>query len=592
MELETVFAYLRTYYDIREPPLGSTTMRVILPGNPMFTQVKCMAMAILHFEPAIERLEPMSERRNCFARSNYIEGCDLGRAGRTRDEAIEFVSGTTSLIDLVQTMQQAPTPQDNQVVGHLVWDLGDLFQRHAENRWLNYRLTPKDPAYAISFNLPPTPMCVRQTGNRIIDLRPTEIMSWAAFLVLFTRSSLNIDTYDDFLGLDRRISGLWHFLTPSATPQLRAYLRHLMTNESFHEEPFCNPSAWPFPPEGTDEHNQMVLDAHYTTTYHERLSLMQLVPNMLASDWVFGPPDEEWTAENMRQNSDWLLEELRARSAALGAAAGPAPLPPIPNPPNIPVPAPSNPAAHPPAIPAPLPRPENPGYWLPPDMPIPAPLSGPQPTLLPNEPGHWTPPTIDPHPGWGQPLPPIPQPTPFGIPTDPPPSIPLPTPGLRGGSGSGAAAAAILPSLSLAQPTPQSAPLPPATVALSVPPPVAISGGAPQAPTGPFAPIPGVRSPPPIRTNHPLGATVAAHHPGGATAAHHPGGTTATYHPGGATAANHQPGTPRPGVTQRASGNPGRGRRMQQDSRLGGERGANRSPSPIGRFIGRFSKKK
>ena len=183
-DVETMWRFLQLRYNIFGSEHCATHVHVSIEPRATLQDLKRIAQAIIHFETAIEALVPPDRRGNRYAKSNWLDGPEFGRKGKSRREsiaAIEHVCGPGLLVDLMQPLQRA-TDRD------YAWNFHSLFDKKT-----------------IEFRQPP------------VSVTPAEALSWAELAMSFVHAAVRCEP-SELQKVPSTIGGLRWFLRQFHVP--------------------------------------------------------------------------------------------------------------------------------------------------------------------------------------------------------------------------------------------------------------------------------------------------------------------------------------------------------------------------------------
>ena len=100
-DVEATWTYLSTYYGIVGTQYAGTHIHVGLEPDYSLTDLKRVAQAVIHFEPAFEALVPRARRGNVHARSNWLDAPGLARKGKSRSGSVAAIEEVSCFQDLL-----------------------------------------------------------------------------------------------------------------------------------------------------------------------------------------------------------------------------------------------------------------------------------------------------------------------------------------------------------------------------------------------------------------------------------------------------------------------------------------------------------
>lgn len=178
-DVEATWKYLKDHYKITANENCSTHIHISL--DPFFTlpEIKRIAQAVIHFEPAIEALVPPDRRENAYVKSNWLDSPILTHKNRSRSEVIAVIEAQENVDKLVGLFQR-----DNR---NYAWNFSALFQKKT-----------------IEFRKPPA------------STTPEEVLSWAELALSFIQASIRCDSAKQLQKVPPTIGGLRWFVSRSA----------------------------------------------------------------------------------------------------------------------------------------------------------------------------------------------------------------------------------------------------------------------------------------------------------------------------------------------------------------------------------------
>ena len=173
-----MWTFLEDHYHISAPNNCGTHIHVAT--KPAFTlkEVKRIAQAAIHFEPAIEVLIPEHRRGNIHAQSNWLDSPNLAQKGRSRAASIAHIEKQLDRDAVVNVMQLASD---------------------VDYSW-NFRSLTDTQMSTIEFRKPPSV----KTGE--------EVLAWAEFVIAFVQASVAFENPSILLGFPPNLGGLQQFL--------------------------------------------------------------------------------------------------------------------------------------------------------------------------------------------------------------------------------------------------------------------------------------------------------------------------------------------------------------------------------------------
>lgn len=168
--------YLQRHYIINITDLCSTHIHVSLIPHYKMTDLKRVACAVIHFEPAFEALVPPERIGNAFVKSNWLDSPCLAEEGLSRFESFAVIERAQSTSNLIKTMQK---PKD---------------------KCFGWNFECLDQHGTIEFRKPPA------------SLTSTEALSWAELALNFIQAAIKYGTAERLRSVPATITGLRWFL--------------------------------------------------------------------------------------------------------------------------------------------------------------------------------------------------------------------------------------------------------------------------------------------------------------------------------------------------------------------------------------------
>ncbi|KAJ8131971.1 hypothetical protein O1611_g1651 [Lasiodiplodia mahajangana] len=111
--IKKTWEFLKGYYDVTANASCSTHVHTSVVGLYSMVQVKRLAQAIIHFEPAFEVLMPPERRGNKYAMSNFVDNVTFEFGQISRSDAINMLEKCGTRLEVVQMM----SPNDSAKFG-------------------------------------------------------------------------------------------------------------------------------------------------------------------------------------------------------------------------------------------------------------------------------------------------------------------------------------------------------------------------------------------------------------------------------------------------------------------------------------------
>jgi Putative amidoligase enzyme len=106
-DVEVTWRYLSRNYDVAGSHRAGTHIHVGLVPDYTLLDLKRVAQAVIHFEPALEALVPLARRENWHAKSNWLDAPWLARKNKSRAESIAIIEKIQSSSALVYLLHPA-----------------------------------------------------------------------------------------------------------------------------------------------------------------------------------------------------------------------------------------------------------------------------------------------------------------------------------------------------------------------------------------------------------------------------------------------------------------------------------------------------
>lgn len=156
-DVYSIWNFLQREYNILGSRLCATHIHISLEPDYSLTDIKRLAQAIIHFEPAFEALVPPDRRGNHYARSNWLDGPRLGRLGLSRQDSVAAIEQVLSLDHLMELFQPI-----HGIDRDFAWNFYSLFTK----------------TKTIEFRKPP------------LSLTPDEVLCWAELALSFVQAAI------------------------------------------------------------------------------------------------------------------------------------------------------------------------------------------------------------------------------------------------------------------------------------------------------------------------------------------------------------------------------------------------------------------
>lgn len=174
--VQSLWRFLDSDYKVTADETCSTHVHVSKAEGYTSEQLKRLAQAVIHFEPAFEALVPPERRKNEYARSNWIDNKNFGYQRLSRPQSITLLEGCTTVREVVDLMN----PDGSKYFG-----------------W-NFQAIPKYST--VEF----------RRGAASTSLN--DVYSWVELAVSFVNASLRLSTAAGLGQFDSTVGGLTQFI--------------------------------------------------------------------------------------------------------------------------------------------------------------------------------------------------------------------------------------------------------------------------------------------------------------------------------------------------------------------------------------------
>lgn len=181
-DVEATWRYLCGNYDIVGTHKAGTHVHVGLEPDYTLTDLKRVAQAVIHFEPAFEYLVPRCRRINPYAKSNWLDSPGLARKGKSRPESIAALGAVNhpqELLSLLHPMELNGYCKDRS----FSWNFFSYYEKRT-----------------IEFRKPPMSMTSK------------EALSWAEVALSFVQASTRCKNDQVLQDIPPTVGGLRWFL--------------------------------------------------------------------------------------------------------------------------------------------------------------------------------------------------------------------------------------------------------------------------------------------------------------------------------------------------------------------------------------------
>lgn len=180
--MEATWTYLTNHYRITANDNCSTHIHISLDPVLSLLEIRRIAQAVVHFEPAFEALVPPARRDNDFVKSNWLDSPILAEGDKSRSELISAIEAEGDIHRLINLMQS----KDNR---NFAWNFWPLFGKGS-----------------IEFRKPPASTTLE------------EVLSWAELTLSFVQTAIQCGSAQQLQKVPPTIGGLRWFVLQSAIP--------------------------------------------------------------------------------------------------------------------------------------------------------------------------------------------------------------------------------------------------------------------------------------------------------------------------------------------------------------------------------------
>jgi hypothetical protein len=175
--MQSTWSFVATDYTVSADATCSTHVHLSIVDDYTVDQLKRLAQAIIHFEPAFEVILPEERRGNEYCRSNWIDNANFGYKKLSRQGAISFLERCTTVNEVIDAMN----PEGSRYFG---WN----FQALKKYDTVEFRRG----AASTSLN---------------------DVFMWVELATTFLRASLRTNSARDLVTFDANLEGLKTFLS-------------------------------------------------------------------------------------------------------------------------------------------------------------------------------------------------------------------------------------------------------------------------------------------------------------------------------------------------------------------------------------------
>ena len=203
--VEAMWTYLHTYYFIQGSACCGTHVHISLKPIYLLQEIKRIAQAAIHFEPAFEILVPPERRWNPYARSNWIDNGGLALRAKSRPESIQLIEETSSMSRLMLLLH--PFNERN-----YCWNFASLLTKGT-----------------IEFRKPP------------VSTSADEALCWAELVISFIQSSIQCESVEKLQKVPPNVGGLRWFVSQFNVPRVNEPARLERLWEGKHPKAMLEP---------------------------------------------------------------------------------------------------------------------------------------------------------------------------------------------------------------------------------------------------------------------------------------------------------------------------------------------------------------
>lgn len=177
-----MWTYLHKYYLIQGSACCGTHVHISLKPIYSLQEIKRIAQAAIHFEPAFEVLVPPERRWNGYAKSNWIDNYGLALRAKSRLVSIQLIEESSSMSGLMLLLQ--PFYERN-----YCWNFASLMTKGT-----------------IEFRKPP------------VSTSADEALCWAELAMSFIQTSIQCESVEKLQKVPPNVGGLRWFVSRFNVP--------------------------------------------------------------------------------------------------------------------------------------------------------------------------------------------------------------------------------------------------------------------------------------------------------------------------------------------------------------------------------------
>ena len=188
-DVEATWKYLKNQYHVTANDRCSTHIHISL--DPFYTapEIKRIAQACIHFEPAFEALVPKTRRQNSYVKSNWLDSPSLARENKSRSQLIAEIEGQVNAENVTRLMQRGKDRDFS-------WNFWALFRKRT-----------------IELRKPPG------------STTPEEVLGWAELAMSFIQASVKYENTVQLQKVPATVGGLRWFLSRFSVPGVNEHHR-------------------------------------------------------------------------------------------------------------------------------------------------------------------------------------------------------------------------------------------------------------------------------------------------------------------------------------------------------------------------------
>jgi Putative amidoligase enzyme len=186
--LRRTWNFLQLHCVVKGNASCATHVHVSIYPSYKLGDIRRLAQAAIHFEPALEALVPEHCRVNEYAKNNWLDGAGLGQAEKSRRESIAAIGRASTLKELVMLMQGDGTLIDR----NYSWNFSSLTSKKGT---IEFRKAP-------------------------VSLGADDALCWAELAMSFVHASLGCKSTKALEKVPATVGGLRWFLQQFEIPTM------------------------------------------------------------------------------------------------------------------------------------------------------------------------------------------------------------------------------------------------------------------------------------------------------------------------------------------------------------------------------------